>query len=169
MAESTTLVTVDEYLSTTYKPACDYLDGVLRQKSMPTWNHSVIQSQISYLVIRDFPAFRTGSEVTVRLSPTLYLVPDLIVQAVSHIQRPYPTDPVHLCVEILSPDDRLSETISKCEQYHAWGVPFVWIIDPDERRAWEFPQGHRLHEIREDGTMTAGPIALALADVFRAL
>lgn len=65
--------------------------------------------------------------------------------------------------------DRLSETISKCEQYHGWGVPFVWIIDPDERRAWEFPQGHRLHEIREDGMMSAGPITLALADVFRAL
>ena len=169
MAESTTLVTVDEYLSTTYKPACDYLDGVLRQKSMPTWNHSMVQTQISQLINLNFPPFRAGAEVTVRVSPNRYLVPDVLVQAVSHIQRPYPTDPVHLCVEILSPDDRLSETISKCEQYHAWGVPFVWIIDPDERRAWEFPQGHRLHEIRDDGIISAGPIALALADVFRAL
>ena len=61
MAESTTLVTVDEYLSTTYKPACDYLDGVLRQKSMPTWNHSMVQTQISQLINLNFSPFRAGT------------------------------------------------------------------------------------------------------------
>jgi len=29
---------MDEYLSTTYKPACDYLEGVLRVKPLPTSN-----------------------------------------------------------------------------------------------------------------------------------
>lgn len=40
-------------------------------------------------------------------------------------QDPYPTDLVLLCCEILSPEDRLGATLAKCEEYHAWGVPFT--------------------------------------------
>ena len=90
MAESTTSITVDEFLSSTYKPACDYVGGVLRPKPLPTWNHSMIQSQILQLVNLNFPGFRAGAEVTVRISPTRYLVPDVVVQESGNIQSPYP-------------------------------------------------------------------------------
>ena len=166
MAGSTTLVTLDEYLATTYKPSCDYLDGVLRPKPMPTWNHSMIQTQIAQLINLNFPHYRAGSEVTVRVTSTQYLVPDIAVQDAAKIQQPYPTEPVHLCVEVLSPNDRMSEAIAKCEEYHAWGVPHVWIVDPEERRAWEFPRNQRLHEIREGGKLTASEILIGLEDVF---
>ena len=169
MAESTTSITVDEFLSSTYKPACDYVGGVLRPKPLPTWNHSMIQSQILQLVNLNFPGFRAGAEVTVRISPTRYLVPDVVVQESGNIQSPYPTEPVHLCVEVLSPDDRLSDTIAKCEEYHAWGVSYVWLIDPEEKRAWEFPRGQRLHEVREAGALSAGAITAGLVDVFHAM
>jgi hypothetical protein len=29
---------------------------------------------------------------------------------------------VHLCVESLSPEDRIGAVIAKCEDYHDWGV-----------------------------------------------
>lgn len=165
--ESATLISVDEYLSTTYKPACDYLDGVLRPKPTPTWNHSMIQSQILQLINLNFPGFRAGAEVSVLVRPNRYLVPDVVVQESRRVQSPYPEEPVYLCVEVLSPSDRLSDTIAKCEEYHAWGVRFVWIVDPEERRAWEFPQGQRLHEVRD--SLAAGELAVGLADVFRLL
>ncbi len=126
----------------------------------------MIQFQIAQLINLNYPGFRAGPEVTVRVNPTQYLVPDVVVQEEERLQRPYPTEPVHLCVEVLSPDDRLSDTIAKCERYHAWGVPFVWIIDPEELRGWEFPRGQRLHEVREGGTLSAGAIGIALPDVF---
>ena len=44
-------------------------------------------------------------EITVRLSPTKYLDPD--VSAAKHIESPYPTEPVLLCIESLSPEERL--------------------------------------------------------------
>ena len=34
------------------------------------------------------------------------------------------------------PEDRLGAMLSKCEEYHAWGVPFCWVIDPVKRTAW---------------------------------
>src|SRR5580698_841828 len=107
MATGTTLTSVEEYLSTDYKPACDYIDGVLRQKSMPTWKHGRIQSRLLVLLDRGFAQFDGAVEITCRIRPGKYLVPDVIVQRRDHVQDPYPTDPVHLCVEVLSPDDRL--------------------------------------------------------------
>jgi len=32
----------------------------------------------------------------------------------------------------------MSEMIAKCEEYHAWGAPFCWILDPQEQTAWDF-------------------------------
>jgi len=41
--------------------------------------------------------------------------------------------PPHLCVEILSPEDRTFETLEKVREYLAFGVEFVWAIDPSTR------------------------------------
>ncbi|HXB70068.1 MAG TPA: Uma2 family endonuclease [Candidatus Acidoferrales bacterium] len=163
------LVPVEEYLSTTYKPACDYVDGVLYQKSMPTWDHGSIQGQFYMLITQGFPQYKAGSEVTVQIRTGKYLVPDLIVQHRDRIQRPYPTVPVHLCIEILSPDDRLSAVIAKCEDYHDWGVETVWIVDPDGPRAWEFRKGARPVEVPLTGSLTAPGISISLRDLFSTL
>ncbi len=93
----------------------------------------------------------------------------MIAQRRDHIQDPYPTEPVHLCIEILSPDDRMSEVLAKCEEYHAWGVATVWIADPDNERAWEYRAGQRLHEIPADGSLTAEGIAIPLTEAFSVL
>jgi len=162
-------VSVEEYLKTSYKPACDYLDGVLRQKPLPTRKHALLQSWLGQLIRTGFPGFEPESELTVRISERRYLVPDLAVQRMDHIQDPYPTEPVHLCVEILSPDDRTSELFAKCEEYHAWGVKMVWIVDPDNEPAWEYRSGERPHEIPADGSLTAEGIVIPLAEVFSVL
>ena len=46
------------------------------------------------------------------------------------IRRPLPN---------LSPEAVLGATLAMCEEYHAWGVPFTWVIDPVKRAAWEYP------------------------------
>jgi Uma2 family endonuclease len=72
---------VEEYLHTSYKPACEYRDGVLTQKPTPTWNHSPIQFRVNYLIEERFSAFAAGPELTVRLREGRYLVPDVAVQS----------------------------------------------------------------------------------------
>ncbi|SRR6266542_1288185 len=47
-------------------------------------------------------------------------------------------DPADLAVEILSPDDRLSDVRAKVEQYLARGVALVVVIDPDAETAATF-------------------------------
>ena len=169
MSPTTTLMPVDEYLRLNCKPACEYRDGVLTRKSMPTLNHSLIQARIIQLLLNEYPDFLTGSELHVRPRENRYLVPDVAVLRKDRIYAPYPTEPIHLCVEVLSPDDRFSEVVAKCEEYLAWGVPMVWIIDPVNRVAWEFSPNRSLHEVSLDGSLTAPEIAIPLAELFTVL
>jgi Uma2 family endonuclease len=160
---STILVPVDEYLRNSEKPNCEYIDGVLYPKAMTTKLHSRIQRILLRLLeeqgLEPFP------ELTVRISPTKYLVPD--VAATRDFPGPYPTEPVHLCCEILSPEDRLGAMLSKCEEYHAWGVPFCWVIDPVKRTAWEYHAN--AEPARAATTLRAGELAIDLAELFSRL
>ena len=169
MSPTTSLMPVDEYLRLSCKPNCEYRDGVLTQKAMPTYKHSQAQAGVSMLLYEYCPDFVSGPELTCRLSETRYLVPDVAVMRKDRIQDPYPIEPVHLCVEVLSLEDRSSEVIAKCEEYLAWGVPMVWIIDPVNQVAWEFSPNRPLHEVSLDGSLTAPEIAIPLAGIFSVL
>ena len=38
-----TLVSVEEYLNTSYSPDCDYVDGEVLERNWGEWNHSELQ------------------------------------------------------------------------------------------------------------------------------
>ena len=155
-------MSVEEYLKYSSKPNCEYIDGVLRPKPMPTKPHAVVQSRVMNLLSAQ--GVESLSEMTLRMSPTKYLVPDVIADPV--IEDPYPTKPVLLCVEILSPEDRLSTAFSKCEEYHAWGVPHCWVIDPVKQTGWEYDAQCDPTRVGIGGTLHAAGLAVRLADLF---
>jgi hypothetical protein len=41
---SATLIPVSEYLQTTYRPDCDYIDGEVKERSVGERPHSLLQS-----------------------------------------------------------------------------------------------------------------------------
>ena len=169
MAPTSTLVSVEEYLNTNYKPACEYREGVLTQKPMPTRKHGSLQVRFGQIILNRYPAFDPAAALTVAVKPNRFLVPDLGVQLRADIQDPYPTRPIHLCIEILSPEDRLAEAAAKCNEYAGWGVPHNWVIDPEKRRAWQYQSATGLVEVPADGALGAGPISISLAELFATL
>ena len=44
---SSTLIPVSEYLSTTYEPDCDYIDGELQERNVGEFSHGVLQALIA--------------------------------------------------------------------------------------------------------------------------
>jgi Uma2 family endonuclease len=158
-----TLVSAEEYLSMTDKPNREYRDGVLYPRPIATTSHGIIQSVLAMLLRK--LGLQAGSEISLRMSPTKILVPDVIADRV--LQDPYPTEPVLLCCEILSPEDRLGATLAKCEEYHAWGVPFTWVIDPVKRAAWEYPANGEPARVTD--SLRAGEISVNVAELFSAL
>lgn len=159
---TTTLVSVEEYLARTEKPYCEYIDGILYPKPMPTTPHA--KTELGTILQLRQQGVEALSEVTVRLSPTKFLVPDVI--AAPRIQSPYPTEPVLLCVEVLSPEDRLGSMLNKCEDYHNWGVPYCWVIDPEKRTAWEYHKDGEPVHIDREGVLHAGELLLRLDELF---
>ncbi len=165
---TTAFVPVEEYLRTSYKPACEYIEGVLRQKPMPTSEHSELQLQIASLVGAADPRYLGLPELTLKIRPNKFLVPDIAIVLKEGRQRPYPTKPVHCCVEILSPEDRLAQVVGKCDEYLAWGVPTVWILDPETRRAWQYEVWPPT-EVPPGGVLRAGDIAIPVDEIFSIL
>ena len=157
------LIPVEEFLRLSEKPTCEYRDGVLYPKAMPTKFHSELEFML-VLMLRKL-GLEAVHELTVRISATKYLVPDVVAAPV--LQNPYPTEPVLLCCEILSPGDGLGTMLAKCEEYHAWGVPYCWVIDPVKRTAWEYHSG--AEPVRASGALRAGEYAAGLDELFSAI
>ncbi|HZQ54391.1 MAG TPA: Uma2 family endonuclease [Bryobacteraceae bacterium] len=173
IAEGDRTVSVEEYIARFVdggeKPTCEYLDGELLPKSMGTKKHSKTQQNVQYYIRQKYgDAFDPLPELTARLRRTRFCVPDVAVEDRARpIQGRYPgpDDPVFLCVEIVSPPDRVGRLFSKCEEYHKWGVPYCWILDPERKVAWEYTPGD-VEPRRVADALTAGPIRLTLDEVF---
>ena len=150
------------------KPTCEYVDGVLLPKPMGTKKHSQVQANITTLIRNRYgETLNPLPELTTRLREGQFYVPDLAIEDLAKPiegRYPGPTDPVLLCVEIVSPPDRVGKLFGKCEEYHRWGVPYCWVIDPEREIAWEYFPGD-LEPRKVQDAITAGPIQLALADV----
>jgi Uma2 family endonuclease len=70
------------------------------------------------------------------------------------------TAPPFLVVEVLSPEDRMSEMQDRIDDYLAFGVPYVWIVDPASRRGYVYTaQGS--HEAKDGQLRTENPIVEA--------
>lgn len=165
MAPVANLVSVEEYLATSYEPSCEFEDGVLFPKPMLTDDHATILGNLIYLLRSNFPNLIAQPELTVRIREDKYLVPDLSVQPVANREKPYPTKPIPLCIEVLSPGQGIGEILSNCEQYHRWGVPSTWVIDPASRRAWVYHRNSLPNEVPANGNLEAEGIAIPLAQV----
>lgn len=159
---------MDEYLASSHKPGCEYADGVLYPKTMPTRKHALLQWLLAALIARD-AAFEPGTELTVRIGPSRFLIPDIAVQRRDALQDPYPTAPIHLCVEILSPEDSFSTVLAKCREYHGWGVETAWILDPEGRMAWVSRTGGTLQEVPPGGLLIAGELTVSVDEAFERL
>jgi Uma2 family endonuclease len=163
----TTLVSVDEYLARTEKPNAEYEDGVVYPKPMPIGPHSVIQKRSVNLLDRQGAIALPELTVRVSTSPMKFLVPDVAV--VREVPPTYGMEPAVLCIEILSPEQRLGEMFAKCEQYHAWGVPYCWVIDPDKGSAWEYHKDGEPTKVVSNGTLRAGDLSVSLTELFAGL
>jgi len=74
-------------------------------------------------------------ELRVQVSATRFRVPDVCLVLGDPPGQILSTPPF-ICIEVLYPDDRLSEMRQRVEDYLAFGVSYVWILDPATRRAY---------------------------------
>jgi len=132
------LVSVEEYLRTDYSPDCDYVDGVLEDRNLGQKKHALTQTLIVgfLLALRQALGALVIVEQRIRVSPTRFRIPDVCVILNPISDEEVVTTAPFLCVEVLSPDDRMSRMHEKIRDYLGMGVRYVWLIDPYARLAW---------------------------------
>ena len=163
---ASTLVSVGEYLATMYHPDCDYVDGYVEERNLGENDHADLQTALAlyfgnrkkelgiYVVV----------EQRVQVSPTRFRVPDVCVLLGVRPKEQVFRSPPFICIEILSPEDRLSRMQERMNDYLHFGVPYVWMLDPETRKAYRWTTEGML-EIKE--LRTESPeIVVPLAAVF---
>jgi len=168
---SRTLVSVDEYLHTSYDPDCDYVDGEIVERNVGELDHSDLQAEIiTYFRarLRNRGVF-AYPEQRVQVSPTRFRVPDVCIVYGSKPTEQIFTKPPLIAVEILSKDDRVSQMQERIDDYLRFGVRYVWVIDPRTRRAWVYTSEGAV-EAKNGILRTENPaIELPLPEIFQAL
>jgi Uma2 family endonuclease len=162
-----TLVSVQEYLSSDYEPDCDYVDGVLEERNLGEQDHSRFQYLLAaYCFAREKQWRARGlTEQRVQISPTRFRIPDLAIVDLDNRDQIVRKPPL-LCIEILSPEDRLKRVVIRAQDFVRMGVPEVWIIDPQTRRCYTYTEPAGLHEVL-GGILTTsdGRISLNIAEL----
>jgi len=171
MMPTVAVVSIEEYLSTSYRPDCDYVDGEVRERNWGEYPHSNLQG---CLVIwlgnrqRDWNV-RVLLEQRVRVSPRRFRIPDVCVLRRDQPIEPVFTEPPLICIEVLSKDDSLRGIRERVDDYLNFGVPHVWILDPVLRKAYVCTPTGFLEP--EGGVLQAAgsPVRLPLAEIFAEL
>ena len=130
---TTTLISEETYRRTFYQPDCEYADGVLIERNAGEQDHSWLQGALTAYFFRSRKTW--GIEVFPEqrhfIRPGRYMIPDLCV-----IRTPRPAEKVFdkpplIWIEILSPEDRPIRINEKIRELREFGVPNIWVIDPE--------------------------------------
>ena len=134
---SRTLISVEEYLRTSYRPDCDYVDGEVLERNMGEKSHAKLQKAILlYLSVREKElGIWVIQEQRVQVSAKRFRIPDICV-TLGEPNEEILRQPPFICIEILSPEDRWPRIQQRIDDYIAMGVPYVWVLDPAAKTAY---------------------------------
>jgi Uma2 family endonuclease len=160
-------VSVEQYLNRVYRPDREYIDGVVEKRNLGEREHSEVQANLIVFFrtrfrqtgITAFPDWRFQTRAT------RFRVPDVVVTRGKPDEQILTQVPL-LCIEILSPKDRVSRVNDRIKEYFEFGVPVVWLVDPTARRLWVYRPDLTIVEaigsVKLDGTS----IEIPFSDIF---
>ena len=167
--QASTTVSVEEYLSTSYRPDREYVDGLVLERNLGERDHSRIQGLVLAHLVAHEKEWRVVALVAqrVQVKATRFRVPDVCVVSADDPDDPIVQRPPIVCIEILSQDDRMSAMHEKVDDYLAMGVRHVWLIDPSTRHAYDFTTDGMREA--EGGLLkvTSSNIVVPMAEIFR--
>jgi Uma2 family endonuclease len=165
------LIPLSEYLTTTYRPDRDFLEGELLERNMGEQSHARMQMILSRIFDNNRHVWqtRTAPELRVQVRPERFRIPDISVLRRSDPFEEIITKAPLLCIEVLSSSDTLRSIKARVDDYAAMGVAHIWVVDPWSREAYyASPRGFQQPEdahLRVPNT----PIVISLAEVFAEL
>jgi len=171
VATTSALLTIEEYLKTEYRPDCDFVDGELEERNVGERDHNRIQLLIGSWFLSHEKEWNVEviPEQRTRVSKSRVRIPDVCLVSRDISVEQVTVTPQLLCIEILSPEDRLSRTIKVLDDFAKMGVPHLWIIDPKQCIGYIYTSPDNLQLVTERLTIPETPIYLDLPALFATL
>lgn len=161
-----TLISLEEYLRTSYSPDREYRDGVLVERNAGTKSHAKLQGRLAHYISGRRTEWNIEIYVEMRIQARQgwYPIPDICVYLLPEPEGEVPDRPPFLWIEIISPDDKIKDVWDKAREAIKCGTPYVWIIDPNtfESELWTATGTTRI----TNGTLRLpdSPIVIPLAE-----
>lgn len=147
---------LEVYLSSSFEPDAEFVEGVIEERPKGEYDHSSWQHALELWFgthavewgIRVRPGLR------IPVAPNRFRVPDVaILDRRREVEQIISYPPIAV-FEILSPEDTLARMMSKLEDYERMGVRNILVIDPKVRN-YRFCEG-RLEPLIETSFDLAG-------------
>ena len=136
--------------------------GEVVRKGLPTWFHAVLQGLLTQILYEN--GYIAGSELDLRVSRNFQPKPD-VAAALEIAREDYPTKPVDIVIEILSPDDAMATVMEKCAHYTGLGIAQIYVFDPVERWAAQWDKATKQLPKITELRLTNASVA-SVADIF---
>jgi Uma2 family endonuclease len=162
------LVSVNEYLKTSYRPDRELVEGRLMERNVGEYDHSNLQGALVAWLRQHQREWniRVLPEQRIQISTTRFRIPDVCVISREQEVEPVFTRPPLVCIEVLSKDDTLRSMQERVDDYRAFGVPNIWVLDPVKRRAYICTHGDFREPEGEVLEVAFSPIRMQLQDLF---
>jgi Uma2 family endonuclease len=163
-----TLISVEEYLATSYRPDCDYVDGEVVERNLGTRDHGWLQTAIAafFFARRREWNITVITELRIRVKSTRFRIPDVCV-ILGDTDEQVLTQPPFICIEVLSPKDRMKRVQERIDEYLEMGVPYVWVLDPETKQAYTTTPAEGLRELKSGVLKTENPtLEVPLSEIF---
>lgn len=149
---------LEVYLTSSFEPDAEFVNGVIEERPMGEWTHADWQAAVLefFRTRRKEWNIRAAAELRVQVSANNFRVPDVAILDRNQPIEEIVTTPPIAVVEILSPEDTLSRTMTKLADYERMGVKNILIIDPKARN-YRYSQG-RLEPLAEPSFELAGSV-----------
>jgi Uma2 family endonuclease len=134
-------VSVEEYLGRGYEPDCDYVDGLLEERNVGEIGHADAQGRLYAYILFNFPGFWAAPEVRVQVKKNRFRVPDVTVVYGPRPQGKIVQQAPIAVAEVLSPEDGMHRVQQRIDDYLKFGVSAVWVLDPEDKRAFIHTSG----------------------------
>ena len=171
MATAPPLLSIEEYLRTSYHPDADYVDGEIEERNLGEYEHARLQFILAAIFARHEREWnvRGLTEQRIYINSSRVRICDICLISRDAVRECVLRQPPLLCVEILSPEDRLSRAEIVLQDYLNIGVQNIWLLDPIRQAAHIF-DATGLHIVNSTSlTVTDTPIHLNLTEAFAAI
>jgi Uma2 family endonuclease len=165
------IVPVSEYLSTMYRPDCDYVDGEVQERNLGEQDHSDLQTRIAKLLGTDDNEVyvRVNTELRVQVKPERFRIPDVCVRRADAPSEQIVRTPPLLCIEVLSPEDTVARTRARVRDFLEMGVHQVWAVDASTRSVMIFEDTTMIEQTSGTLRVPHTPDEVSLEDIFKVL